>query len=399
MNSSTNLVAATGVMGSASAGSPTAGVNSASGREARNLAEKHRRDKLNASIHELSTMVPHVAESTRRLDKTAVLRFAAHGLRLRYVFGKSAKPKIQRSISDDTSTDMTTPLSNGVSPQFTDTLMQLLDSFFITLTCHGQIVLISSSIEQLLGHCQSDLYGQNLLHITHPEDHALLRQQLIPNDLETLFRLVHENGDSFEEADEQFNHMDGNADVDDMADLENDDDDVYYRTPSPRTMAQHAVIDQRLREDKRCFTVRLARAGIRSEAQRCYEIIKIDGCFRRSDCTPSSGNYPIVSQLIRRARGQHVQHDAIAQAALHGISGNDIVLVAVCRIIRPPKPSSWILDSNNLEYKTRHLIDGRIVDCDQRISLVAGYMKDEVSLELLRVNRRTAVRIIISGRN
>lgn len=31
------------------------------------------------------------------------------------------------------------------------------------------------------------------------------------------------------------------------------------------------------------------------------------------------------------------------------------------------------------EYKTRHLIDGRIVEVDQRISLVAGYMTDEVS--------------------
>jgi uncharacterized protein YciW len=54
------------------------------GREARNRAEKNRRDKLNGSIQELSTMVPHVAESPRRVDKTAVLRFSAHGLRVNY---------------------------------------------------------------------------------------------------------------------------------------------------------------------------------------------------------------------------------------------------------------------------------------------------------------------------
>lgn len=57
---------------------------SRNGREARNRAEKHRRDKLNGSIQELSTMVPHVAESPRRVDKTAVLRFSAHGLRIDY---------------------------------------------------------------------------------------------------------------------------------------------------------------------------------------------------------------------------------------------------------------------------------------------------------------------------
>lgn len=60
------------------------GFCSSNGREARNRAEKHRRDKLNGSIQELSMMVPHVAESPRRVDKTAVLRFSAHGLRLNY---------------------------------------------------------------------------------------------------------------------------------------------------------------------------------------------------------------------------------------------------------------------------------------------------------------------------
>lgn len=55
-----------------------------SGREARNRAEKNRRDKLNNSIAELSSMVDHVADSPRRVDKTAVLRFSAHGLRIKY---------------------------------------------------------------------------------------------------------------------------------------------------------------------------------------------------------------------------------------------------------------------------------------------------------------------------
>lgn len=57
---------------------------SRNGREARNRAEKHRRDKLNGSIQELSAMVPHVSDSPRRVDKTAVLRFSAHGLRIDY---------------------------------------------------------------------------------------------------------------------------------------------------------------------------------------------------------------------------------------------------------------------------------------------------------------------------
>ncbi|TMW45356.1 hypothetical protein DOY81_009562, partial [Sarcophaga bullata] len=202
-----------------------------SGREARNRAEKNRRDKLNGSIQELSTMVPHVAESPRRVDKTAVLRFAAHGLRLKYVFGKSL---------------------NNESTQTTDALMKLLDSFFLTLTCNGQIVLVSSSIEQHLGHCQADLYGQNILHITHPEDHQMLKEKLIPTDLDNLL------------------------------DIQPEDESGE---PRQRTQAEEDEIDRRLREDKRSFTIRLARSGPRSEPT-VYELVKIDGSFRRSDMAP-----------------------------------------------------------------------------------------------------------------
>lgn len=37
------------------------------------------------------------------------------------------------------------------------------------------------------------------------------------------------------------------------------------------------------------------------------------------------------------------------------------------------------MDPNRDEYVTRHLVDGRIISCDHRISLVAGYMIEEVS--------------------
>lgn len=50
-------------------------------RDARNKAEKQRRDKLNGSINELASLVPLVAESSRKIDKTGVLRLTAHDLR------------------------------------------------------------------------------------------------------------------------------------------------------------------------------------------------------------------------------------------------------------------------------------------------------------------------------
>ena len=120
-------------------------------------------------------------------------------------------------------------------PHFSDALTYLLDSFFLTLTCHGQIVVVSNSVEKLLGHCQTDLYGQNILSITHPDDHPNILQQLIPRDMEALFRCSHEYQ-------MQQQNNDSNS---------NENSDTFLRD-----------IDERLRNDKRSFVVRLARAGM-----------------------------------------------------------------------------------------------------------------------------------------
>lgn len=79
-------------------------------------------------------MVPEVKGSVRRVDKTAVLRLAAHGLRLKHVF-KNTVGTTERSA-------------------VTDTFLDMLNVFLLTVTCRGQIVLVSNSLEQHLGHCQ-----------------------------------------------------------------------------------------------------------------------------------------------------------------------------------------------------------------------------------------------------
>uniref|UniRef100_A0A182MNT8 Methoprene-tolerant protein n=1 Tax=Anopheles culicifacies TaxID=139723 RepID=A0A182MNT8_9DIPT len=320
------------------------------GREARNRAEKNRRDKLNGSIQELSAMVPHVAESPRRVDKTAVLRFSAHGLRVDYVFGKS-KP-------DET-----------VKPEAQDSLFRMLNGFLLTVTCRGQIVLVSPSVEQFLGHCQTDLYGQNLFNLTHPDDHALLKQQLIPSNLVNMFDNGPgtSGGTSCGSAPPLLSPIDGT--------ITNGTDNAEFQ----RSHDEEEEIDKKLRLDHRRFSIRMARAGPRSEATT-YELVTIDGSFRRADSAPRGTAKPGGTsgggggmQIVRRARGRD---DAIP---LHSINGNDIVLIGLARVMKVPSICDRLIEACKYEYKTRHLIDGRIVQCDQRISIVAGYLTDEVS--------------------
>lgn len=82
-------------------------------------------------------------------------------------------------------------------------------------------MLLSFPINNL--QLQTDLYGQNILNVTHPDDHSFLKQQLIPTDLESLFDVqpTMDNGE-----------------------------------PRPRSKEEEDLIDQKLREDKRDFTIR-----------------------------------------------------------------------------------------------------------------------------------------------
>ena len=75
------------------------------------------------------------------------------------------------------------------------------------------------------------MYGQSILNITHPDDHAMIKQQLIPTDLNSLF-----------EANEK---------------------SAGEESENQRTKEEEEEIDQKLRLDRRNFTVRLARAGPR----------------------------------------------------------------------------------------------------------------------------------------
>ncbi|XP_063701121.1 basic helix-loop-helix ARNT-like protein 1 isoform X2 [Culicoides brevitarsis] len=294
-----------------------ANILNSSGREARNRAEKNRRDKLNNSITEISAMVPHVADAQKRVDKTAVLRFAVHALRIPYVFGNSH--------NEDIDVDE-------------DVLDRLFDGFMLTICCGGQIVLISKKVEQYLGHCQTDLLGQNLKNITHPEDIEVLTKNLVPSNLSQLFETrLDENGH-----------------------------------PAARTPEEEEEIDRKLSQDRRKFVIRLARPGPRSEPTS-YEAVTIDGSFRRADRAlrgEAANSHTPGPHLMRRSRVR--PDDSIP--IISNVSQNDIQLVACVRKYVPIHNRVIM----HYEYKTRHLMDGRIIDVDERISLVAGYMTDEI---------------------
>lgn len=55
------------------------------------------------------------------------------------------------------------------------------------------------------------------------------------------------------------------------------------------------------------------------------------------------------------------------------------VLVFFVKVVRPEPLVDQLIEASKDEYVTRHLVDGRIINCDQRISFIAGYMTEEVN--------------------
>nr|QOQ34739.2 methoprene-tolerant protein [Agrotis ipsilon] len=149
----------------------------------------------------------------------------------------------------------------------------------------------------------------------------------------------------------------------------------YVHPDDKETLRQHIYpqelqtsCDSRLFEHHHNFHIRIMRAGARSDPAR-YERCRIDGILRRSDKATSNGVQD--EQIIRRQR--------VRTNRTFSSSGNDVVFIGMIHVLSSSMPARILPPTAYSEYWTRHLIDGRIVQCDQSISLAIGYMTEEVT--------------------
>lgn len=267
-----------------------------SSREMRNKAEKQRRDRLNAYIGELATLVPMIARSAKRMDKTSILRLTATYLRIYQTF---------LNKRDASNMELPKHLDQFVLDQL---VCDQLGGFLLILTTTGKIIFVSHTVEHLLGHLQTDLMGQSLFNITSPEDHDRLRTYL----------------------------------------------------------SSEGVLET---EWRKYFNIHIKRAGPRSESA-VYEMVKMMGMHKQLGNT-NPNNSP--SSSYSGCSGASTSSRELSTTF------NNEILVFFVKLSRPEPLVDRLIEASKDEYFTRHLIDGRIVNCDQRISLVAGYMIDEVS--------------------
>nr|QOQ34740.2 methoprene-tolerant protein 2 [Agrotis ipsilon] len=231
------------------------------------------------------------------------------------------------------------------SPASIMKVQNLFNGFLITTTYRGIIVVVSQNVNQYLGYTELDLLGQNLLTITHEGDRAMLREQLMPRT-----QSLGPNGEL----------------------LIPDEPDAVRK------------VEEALANEKRRFLIRLKKLGQRSEPSQ-YVTCHVEGSLRKSD--RACRGYSRCCQIVRRAR---------ARSENPCSSGNDIVFIGMVRPTCETFINESALESYRMEYRTRHSIDGEIIQCESRIALVTGYMTHEVSgVNAMNFMHRDDVRWVI----
>ncbi|EFN85711.1 Neuronal PAS domain-containing protein 2 [Harpegnathos saltator] len=293
------------------------------------MAEKQRRDNLNTNISTMAALLPIVAGSSRRMDKISILRLAAAFLRTQYTLGRGSTNFLPRQFNEF-----------DLERYFVDQLIGN-GGFFLVVTATGKIVYVSRQVEQHLGHAQNELLGQSLYNFIHPEDHDELTRNIRPDEMQ-LTTVPSPTG---------------------VAQQVSDSTSENSSSSSEDSSSQRTDRIKFFREQRRNFKIRMSQRTVSRRENTQYECLDISGILRLAEARRNA-----------ESNGNKGRHREMASTS------NDIVFASIASL--PKKRSITelsIIDANKDEYVTRHLIDGRIIYCDHRVSVVAGYLSEEVS--------------------
>ncbi|VEN57231.1 unnamed protein product [Callosobruchus maculatus] len=328
--------------------------------------EKRRRDKMNTYITELSSMVPMCHAMSRKLDKLTVLRMAVQHLKsIRGAVPAYTEGQYKPSFLTD--------------QELKHLILQAADGFLFVVGCdRGRILYVSESVSKVLNFLQGDLLGQSLFDILHPKDVAKVKEQLSSSDLNPRERLI---------------------DAKTMLPVKTDVPQGTSRLcPGARRSffcRMKCKTTVQIKEEADTTTGYNRRR--KHSADKKYTVIHCTG-YLKSWAPAKVGLHHPVPQRQVSTGGSDTQDSSVGGPECDndgaGVdSCNLSCLVAVGRVLpdvtgavrgspgsRPDRESHQHSQRHrpNLQFVSRHALDGKFLFVDQRSTLILGFLPQEL---------------------